>query len=70
MHQQKWQHAVAELEAAIRIDPAHPEPHLLLSRICFSLNDEERAAREKDISLRLRRANPNALEAAQGRPFR
>jgi tetratricopeptide (TPR) repeat protein len=70
MHQEKWQESVAELEAAIRIDPAHPEPHLLLSRVYFSLGDEERAAREKTISLRLRRENPHALEAAQGRPFR
>ena len=54
---------------AIRIDPKHPEPHLLLSRVYFSLGDDERAAREKEVSLRLRRENPHALEAAQGRPF-
>lgn len=69
VHLEKWQEAVTELEAAVRTDPRHPEPHLLLSRVYFQLGDEVRAAREKELSLKLRRENPHALEAAQGRPF-
>jgi len=52
------------------VDPLHPEPHLLLSRIYFRKGDEEAAKREKETSLRLRRQNPHALEAVQGRTFR
>jgi tetratricopeptide (TPR) repeat protein len=69
MHLELWPESFAELEAAARIDPGHPEPHLLLSRVYFRTGDEERAAREKEISLRLRHDNPNKMEATQGRPF-
>lgn len=66
---ERLQDAVATLEEAIRIDPRHPQPHLLLSQIYFRMGNEERAQREKGISLRLRRENPAVLEAVQGRPF-
>jgi tetratricopeptide (TPR) repeat protein len=69
MHQEKWQEAIGELSETVRLDPKHPEPHLLLSRIYFRLGDEQRAASEKDIALRLRRENPALLEALQSRPF-
>ena len=69
MHQEKWPEAIAELEEAAGIDPAHPEPHLMLARIFFRAGDEQRAAREKEIALRLRRENPHSVEAVQGRPF-
>jgi tetratricopeptide (TPR) repeat protein len=61
--------AVVELTEAARLDPRHPQPHLLLSQVYFRLGDEEQARREKEISLRLRRENPTVLEAVQGRPF-
>jgi predicted Zn-dependent protease len=69
MHLDRWQDAQSELNTAIGEDAANPEPHLLLSRIYFRLGDEPQAAKEKDTSLRLRRENPNALEAVQGRQF-
>ena len=56
-------------EETVRLDPRHPQPHLLLSQIYFRLGDEARAKTEKDLSLRLRRENPEALEAVQGRAF-
>jgi tetratricopeptide (TPR) repeat protein len=61
--------ARAELLKAIEIDPRHPQPHLLLSQLYFRLGEEEAAAREKDLSLRLRRENPGAMETPQARPF-
>ena len=61
--------ARAELEKAIAIDRSHPQPRLLLSQVLLRLGDEAGAAREKEISLKLRRENPRALEAPQGRPF-
>jgi predicted Zn-dependent protease len=70
MHLEKWQDAIAELEAAVQADPRHPEPHLLLSRVYFRLGDEARAAAERETSARLRSENPHYLEAVQGRPFR
>jgi tetratricopeptide (TPR) repeat protein len=69
MHLEKWQDAVDELGEAVRLDPKHPEPHLLLSRIHFRMGDEQKAASEKEISLTLRRENPGVLEALQSRPF-
>jgi tetratricopeptide (TPR) repeat protein len=69
MHLERWQDAAGELEGAVRVDPEHPEPHVLLSRLYFRAGDEVRAARERDLSLRLRRDNPHALEAPQGRRF-
>jgi len=65
----QWDEAVEVLEEAARVQPDHPQPHLLLSQVYFRLRDEERARREKDLSLRLRRQNPAFLEALQGRPF-
>jgi tetratricopeptide (TPR) repeat protein len=65
----KWDDAIAELSETIRLDPKHPQPHLLLSQIYFRLKDEARAKSEKQISLRLRRENPTILEAMQARPF-
>jgi tetratricopeptide (TPR) repeat protein len=61
--------AIAELDLAVNVDPRHPQPHLLLSQIYFRMGLEERAAQEKELSLRLRRENPRALEAEQGRSF-
>ena len=69
MNLKKWREAIAELEQTIHLDPRHPQPHLLLSQIYFRLGDETRSKTEKEISLRLRRENPNVLEAVQGRPF-
>jgi tetratricopeptide (TPR) repeat protein len=69
MHLERWPAAIEALNEAIRIDARNPEPHLLLSRIHFRLGDEELAKKEKETSLRLRRENPNAMEAVQGRPF-
>jgi tetratricopeptide (TPR) repeat protein len=69
MNLKKWPEAIAELEETIRLDPRHPQPHLLLSQIYFRQGDEARAKTEKDLSLRLRRENPTVLEAVQGRPF-
>jgi len=69
MNLSKWDDAIAELNATIRLDPKHPQPHLLLSQIYFRLGDEVRAKTEKQISFRLRRENPAILEALQARPF-
>ena len=69
MNLKNWPAAIAELEETIRVDPRHPQPHLLLSQIYFRQGDEARAKTEKDLSLRLRRENPTTLEAVQGRPF-
>jgi hypothetical protein len=60
---------VEALEEAASVQPDHPQPHLLLSQVYFRLRDEERARKEKDLSLHLRRQNPAFLEATQGRPF-
>lgn len=61
--------ARAELERAAEIDPRHPQPHVLLSQIYFRMGDEARAAEEKNLSLKLRRENPEAMLSRQGRPF-
>src|SRR5438067_8263937 len=65
MNLTKWPEAIAELVETIRLDPRHPQPHLLLSQIYFRLGDESKAKVEKEISLRLRRENPTVLEAVQ-----
>jgi Flp pilus assembly protein TadD len=65
----KFEQAVKELNDAVRLDASHPQPHLLLSQVYFRLGDEERARREKELSLKLRRENPTVLEAVQGRNF-
>jgi tetratricopeptide (TPR) repeat protein len=65
----RWDKAVRELNEAVRLDPRHPQPHLLLSQVYFRLGDEEQARREKELSLKLRRENPTLLEAVQGRNF-
>jgi tetratricopeptide (TPR) repeat protein len=63
---EKLAEAATQLE---RCDSKHPQPHLLLSQVYFRLGDEQRARREKEISLRLRRENPTTMEAPQIRPF-
>lgn len=65
----RYEEAAAELRRAIQIDPRHPHPHLVLSQVYFRMGDERRATEEKEISLRLRRENPAAMEAPQSRPF-
>lgn len=67
---ERWDEALAELEETVRLDPKHPQPHLLLSQIYFRRGDEARAQQEKALSLKLRRENPTVLEAVQSRPFR
>jgi Flp pilus assembly protein TadD len=57
------------LREAIRVAPDQPQPHLLLSQIYFRMGDEDRARREKELSLKLRRENPAAMEVDHGRPF-
>ena len=69
MELERYDEAVRELEQMIRRSPKHPQPHLLLSQVCFRMGDEERARREKEISLRLRREDPTLVETPQGRPF-
>jgi tetratricopeptide (TPR) repeat protein len=65
----RWEQAIKELDEAVRLDVTHPQPHLLLSQVYFRLGNEDRARREKDLSLKLRRENPTILEAVQGRNF-
>jgi len=67
---ERLEDAKAELLRAIQINPRHPQPHLLLSQLYFRLGQEEPAAREKDLSLKLRREDPQAMESPQARPFR
>jgi tetratricopeptide (TPR) repeat protein len=69
MSLERYQEAVQELQRALTRQPKHPQPHLLLSQIYFRLGDEKRAGQEKEISLRLRRADPAIMESPQGRPF-
>lgn len=70
MNLKRWEEAQNELREAIRLSPDHPQPHVLLSQVYFRLGEEDKAKQEKEISLKLRRANPGLLEAAQGRAFR
>jgi tetratricopeptide (TPR) repeat protein len=62
--------AKKELLRATAINPQHPQPHLLLSQLYFRLGDEDLAAKEKQLSLKLRRENPEAMESQPSRPFR
>ncbi len=66
----RWSEALDVLREAVSVEPLHPQPHLMLSQVYFRLGDRERARREKETSLRLRRQNPSFLEAVQSRPFR
>ena len=43
--------------------------HLLLSQILFRRGDEAGAKEERELSLKLRRQNPESVEAVQSRPF-
>ncbi len=61
--------AKATLLEAASINPKHPQPHVLLAQVYFRLGDEEQAAREKELSIRLRREDPAALESLPGRTF-
>jgi tetratricopeptide (TPR) repeat protein len=61
--------AKTELLRAVKADPKHPQPHLVLAQLYFRLGDEAAAAREKEISARLRIENPRAVEGLQSRPF-
>jgi len=69
MAQRQFDEAKAELLRAVEINPKHPQPHLLLSQLYFRLGDEAAAAQEKELSLRLRRQDPAALESLPGRAF-
>jgi predicted Zn-dependent protease len=69
MKLERWDEAMAELKATVELDPKHPQPHLLMSQVYFRLGDEARARQARQISLELRRRNPELLEAVQGRPF-
>lgn len=69
MRLERYEEAKAELLRAAGIDPRHPQPHLLLSQLYLRLGDEALAVREKELSLRLRRENPQAMESPQSRPF-
>ena len=42
---------------------------MLLSQVYFRMGEEEKAKSEKQLSLKLRRANPTFLEGIQSRPF-
>jgi Flp pilus assembly protein TadD len=65
----KRDEALAELHETVKLAPTHPQPHLLLSQIYFRAGDEERARQERQISIELRRKNPELLESVQGRPY-
>jgi len=64
-----YEEAKSELLRAIEVNHRHPLPHLFLSQLYFRLGREELAIQEKELSLRLRRENPEAMESAQSRPF-
>ena len=64
-----WKAALDALDAAVELEPRHPQPHLLLSQVHFRLRDRAKAREEKELSLQLRRQNPAFLEAVQSRPF-
>lgn len=65
----RYDEAEVELLRAVEISPKHPQPHLLLSQLYYRLGKEELAAKEKQVSLSLRRENRETMEAPQGRPF-
>ena len=41
----------------------------MLSQLYFRIGKEDLAAKEKQLSLRLRKENRETMEAPQGRPF-
>jgi len=61
--------AKAALLEAVKINPSHPQPHLLLSQLYFRLGDEAKASEERAISAKLRKENPGALEGLPARAF-
>lgn len=61
--------AIAELEQAALLDPRNAQPWVLLAQLYFKQGNEEKARHARETSLRLRRENPEVLEAAQARPF-
>jgi tetratricopeptide (TPR) repeat protein len=65
----KLEDAAKEAESCSRTSPTHPQPHLLMSQIQFRLGDDDRASREKELSLKLRRENPQLMESQPSRPF-
>jgi Tfp pilus assembly protein PilF len=69
MGQDRLEAAVTELEQAARLDPKNALPWVMLSQLYFRMGQEEKAREAKETSVRLRRENPTALEAAQARPF-
>ena len=69
MSLRKNEEARAELERCAARVPDHPQPHLILSQVFYRLGDEERAKVEKELSMKLRRANPRLMEAPQARAF-
>ncbi len=69
MGQDKLEDAATALQRCSKTNEKHAQPHLLLSQIYFRLGKEDEASREKDLSLKLRRAHPELMEAPQARPF-
>ncbi|HEY3443369.1 MAG TPA: tetratricopeptide repeat protein [Paludibaculum sp.] len=69
MGQEKLADAAAELQRCSRSNANHAQPHLLLSQIYFRMGKEAEAGREKELSLKLRRAHPELMESPQARPF-
>lgn len=69
MELERYPEAVKELERSVELSPRHPLPHLLLSQLLYRMGDEGRARTEKEVSLRLRRADSAIMEVPQGRPF-
>lgn len=69
MGQDKLDDAAAELQRCSQSNEKHAQPHLLLSQIYFRMGKEAEAGREKDLSLKLRRAHPELMESPQARPF-
>ena len=69
MGQDKLDDAAAELQRCSQTNEKHAQPHLLLSQIYFRMGKEAEAGREKELSLKLRRAHPELMESPQARPF-
>lgn len=69
MAQEKYPDAVRELEGCSSKNPVHPQPHLMLSQVYFRMGQEDQAAAEKNLSMRLRREHPEIMESPQARPF-
>lgn len=69
MAQEQYPDAVRELEGCSSRSPVHPQPHLLLSQVYFRMGQEDRAAEEKNLSMRLRREHPEIMETPQARAF-